>query len=117
MGDVALRGFRALDKLGRAGGLLKDVLDVVFAVDVDVGLDRVDVRGATGLVNGRFGGTETLVSSLERAEPLSAILPDLSECEVERYEVGPLDVLCSMMWEVCPPQSARAGKQPRRVGQ
>ena len=114
---MEVRGFRALDKLGRAGGLLKDVLDAVFAVDVDVGLDRVDVRGATGLVNGRFGGTETLDSSLERAEPLSAILSDLSECEVERYEVGPLDVLCSMLWEVCPPQSARAGKRPRRVGQ
>lgn len=71
---MELRGFRTLDRLGRAGGLLRDVLDVVFAADVDVGLARVGVRGATGLVNDRFGGTEVLDSSPERAEPLSAIV-------------------------------------------
>jgi len=46
--------------VGLVGGLLRELPVVDFAADVDVGLVRVEVRGATGLVNGRFGGTDDL---------------------------------------------------------
>ena len=71
-------GLFVVDTFGRAGGLLKLVADDDLGAEVEVCLDRFDVRGATGLVNGRFGGTPDLVEgfalSSERDGSLSAIL-------------------------------------------
>jgi hypothetical protein len=58
---VVEAGFFAVDRLGRAGGLLKVVVGELLVAEVAVGFDRVDVRGATGLVRGRLGGTPALV--------------------------------------------------------
>lgn len=71
---MELGGFRTPAMLGLDGGLLKDVVVVVFAAEVEVGLDKVDVRGATGLVNGRLGGMLDLVSSPARLDSRSAML-------------------------------------------
>ncbi len=72
-------GLLAVETLGRAGGLPSagdgDDLDT----EVAVGLDKVEVRGATGLVSGLFGGIpalmlEWLVFSSVRDGTLSAIV-------------------------------------------
>jgi hypothetical protein len=57
---VAEIGFFAVDAVGRAGGLLKVVVGEARVAEVAVGFVKVDVRGATGLVKGRFGGTPVL---------------------------------------------------------
>ena len=72
-------GLVVVDTFGRAGGLLRVVVDDDLEAEVAVGLDKFDVEGATGLVNGLFGGIpdlmlEGFVLSSERDGTLSAIL-------------------------------------------
>lgn len=54
-------GFFTADRLGRAAGLLNVVVGELLVAEVVVGFDKVEVRGATGLVRGRLGGTPALV--------------------------------------------------------
>ena len=79
MGVLVDDGPLVVDTLGRVGGLLRVVLGVDLDAEVAVGLDNADVREATGLVNGRFGGMPDLMLdgfalSSERDGTLSAIL-------------------------------------------
>ena len=75
---VVDEGFFAVDTLGRAGGLLRVVVGDDLVAEVAVGLVKVDVRGATGLVSGLLGGMPGLtlgglVFSSVREGTLSAI--------------------------------------------
>ena len=67
-------GFRAAGIVDRTGGLLSDVAVDVFAADVEVGFESVDVdiRGATGVVSGLLG--RALLSV--RDEDRSAMMGD-----------------------------------------
>lgn len=71
-------GLFVVDIFGRAGGLLRVVVGDDLEAEVAVCLNRFEVRGATGLVNGLFGGTPDLIEgfvlSSERDGTLSAIL-------------------------------------------
>jgi hypothetical protein len=53
-------GFFAAETLGRVGGLLRVVVGEDLVAEVVVGFESVEVRGATGLVRGRLGGTPVL---------------------------------------------------------
>ena len=80
VGVVALldEGRLTVEVFGRAGGLLRVVVDDDLEAEVAGGLVDVAVRGATGFVNGLLGGTPVLVEVLglssERAGALSPIL-------------------------------------------
>lgn len=62
---LVLVGLLAADDVGRVGGLLKELPAVIFVAEVDVGLLDVDILGAIGLVNGRFGGIVLLRAAVE----------------------------------------------------
>ena len=71
---------------GRAGGLPKAEVGEGLVVEVVVGLASPEVRGATGFVNGRLGGTaalmlDRLVVSFVGVDVLSAILVDSARNE------------------------------------
>lgn len=70
---VELVGFFTVETLGRAGGLFRVAVGDVFVAEVAVGLVRVEVRGATGLVSGRLGGTPEAVRVLAGLVDFSSV--------------------------------------------
>jgi hypothetical protein len=83
-GVVVEEGFLTVERPGRAGGLFKVVVEEVLGAELALGLARVDVRGATGLVKGLLGGAPVIGFSSVRDGTRSAILMTGGDCRALR---------------------------------